>query len=74
VGNISPRVAENDLRALVEPFGTVHNISVVKDPAATASCGFAFVEMTDERAAKRAIAELDGKSIDGRRLNVRLGF
>ena len=39
-----------------------------------ASCAFAFVEMTDERAAARAIAELNGISIDGRCLKVRLGF
>jgi len=73
VENMSPRVTESDLRLIVEPFGTVLNISVVNH-AVDASCGFAFVEMTDEGSAKRAIAELNGKSIDGLSLNVRLGF
>ncbi|HXW14419.1 MAG TPA: RNA-binding protein [Terriglobia bacterium] len=37
-------------------------------------CGYAFVEMVDESAAKLAIAELNGKTIHGRCLTVRLGF
>jgi len=74
VGNMSPELTEGDLRLMVEPFGTVHNIKVMTVHAIGASCGFAFVKMTDERSAKRAIAELNGKSIDGRCLNVRLGF
>jgi RNA recognition motif-containing protein len=52
----------------------VQDINVVKVHAIDASCGFAFVEMTNEVSAKRAIAELNGKSINGRCLNVRLGF
>ena len=74
VGNMSPRITESELRAMVEPFGTVQSINMLKAHAIGASCGFAFVEMTDEGAAARAIAELNGKSIDGRCLNVRLGF
>jgi RNA recognition motif-containing protein len=74
VGNMSPHLTESDLRVMVEPFGTVQNINVVAVHAIDASCGFAFVEMTDEHDAKRAIAELNGKSIDGRCLSVRLGF
>ncbi len=74
VGNMSPRITESELRAMVEPFGTVQNVTVMKAHTIDASCGFAFVDMTDERAAARAIAELDGKSIDGRCLRVRLGF
>jgi RNA recognition motif-containing protein len=73
VGNISPRVAENDLRSMVEPFGTVLNINVVKQ-GLEANCRFAFVEMANKYSANRAIAELNGKSIDGRCLSVRLGF
>jgi RNA recognition motif-containing protein len=74
VGNMSTDLKECDLRVMVEPFGTVQNIDLIKVHALGASCGFAFVEMKDEHSAKRAIAELNGKSIDGRCLNVRLGF
>jgi RNA recognition motif-containing protein len=34
------------------------------------SRGFAFVEMPDDEAAKKAIQELDGASVDGRTIGV----
>jgi RNA recognition motif-containing protein len=66
VGNMSPRITECELRAMVEPFGPVKDVNLREAHAIGVSCGFAFVEMTDETAAARAIAELNGKSIDGR--------
>lgn len=74
VGNLSPRITECELRAMVEPFGTVLSINMGKVHSVGVSCGFGFVEMTNGGAAARAIAELNGKSIDGRCLRVRLGF
>jgi RNA recognition motif-containing protein len=74
VGNMSPRITESELRAMVEPFGTVQNVTMMKAHTIDASCGFGFVDMTNQGAAARAIAELNGKSIDGRCLKVRLGF
>ena len=74
VGNMSPQISERDLRAMIEAFGDVRNISVMKTPAMDASCGYALVEMSDEIAAARTIAALNGKSIAGRCLKVRLGF
>ena len=74
VGNMSLRITEIELRAMLKPFGTVLSINIWKVRAIDVSCGFAFMEMTDEGAAARAIAELNGKSIDGRCLKVRLGF
>jgi RNA recognition motif-containing protein len=72
VGNMSSRITESELRAMVESFGTVKNFSLVKAHAIGDSCSFAFFEMTDDYAVARAIAELNGKSIDGRCLRVRL--
>lgn len=74
VGNLSTRISESELRELLEPFGPVKNVSVRQAHSIGASSGFAFVEMTDERTAARVIAELNGKSIDGRCLKVRIGF
>jgi RNA recognition motif-containing protein len=74
VGNMSPRITEGELRAIVEPFGLIRNVNMQRAYAIDASCAFAFVEMTDERAAARAIVGLNGKSVDGRCLKVRLGF
>ena len=72
VGNMSSQITESELRAIVESFGTVKNFSLVKAHAIGDSCGFAFFEMTDEGAVARAIAELNGKSLAGRCLRVRL--
>jgi len=72
VGNMSPHLTEDDVRVMVESFGNVESINVVRGQALDGACGFAFVKMTDERAAQRAIAELSGKSIKGRCLNVRV--
>jgi len=74
VGNLSTRITESELRAMVEAFGPVKDVKMRKARSIGASCAFAFVEMIDKGAAARAIAELDGKSIDGRCLKLRIGF
>lgn len=72
VGNMSAGITEKKLRAMMEPFGTVKDVSIVKGHAMDVSS--AFVEMTDEDAAARAIAEVNGKTIDGRCLRLRHNF
>jgi RNA recognition motif-containing protein len=74
VGNMSPQISESDLKTLVGRFGTVTNVYLVKVATTGQSRGFAFVEMNDQRAATRAIQELNGTEIGGRNLKVRLGF
>lgn len=74
VANMNPRISKRKLRAMVEPFGTVKTLDMVKVHAIGYSSAFAVVEMTEETTATRAIAELDGTSIDGRCIRVRHGF
>lgn len=74
VGNMHPHLTEGDLRKMVEPFGTVKKVDMMKVHVPGSSCGFAFVEMCEGVAAARAIAELNGKSIDGRCLRIKPGF
>ena len=71
VGNLNYRVRENDLKAMMEQFGTVDSVKVVKDRETGRSKGFAFVEMQDDADAKRAINELNEKDFDGRRMVVK---
>jgi RNA recognition motif-containing protein len=40
------------------------------DKMTNQSRGFGFIEMSDDEASKKAIAELDGASIDGRTIKV----
>jgi RNA recognition motif-containing protein len=43
---------------------------VITDKFTNRSRGFGFVEMADEAAAQKAIAELDGATVDGRAIKV----
>ncbi len=59
---------------MLEPFGVVESVRMMKGRATDLSVACGFVDMLDERAALRAIMGLNGKKIDGRQLKVRLGF
>ncbi len=71
VGNLNSQMSDSELRAIVEPFGTVTSVHVVRDDLTGQSRGYAFVEMSEGGRAARAVAELNGKRIDGHRLVVR---
>jgi cold-inducible RNA-binding protein len=62
--------AEN-LEELFKPFGRVTSSTVVADQITRRSKGFGFVEFESADDAKKAIAELNGHSIEGRSLLVR---
>ena len=70
VGNMSFQTTEDDLRALFEPFGQITRVHVATDRETGRARGFAFVEMTNDDEAAKAIAALDGKEIGGRNLKV----
>jgi RNA recognition motif-containing protein len=70
VGNLDFGATEDAVRALFEPFGAVERVSIMTDRDTGRSRGFAFVEMTNEEEADRAIAALNGKSLGGRALNI----
>jgi RNA recognition motif-containing protein len=70
VGNLSFQTTQGDLNALFEPFGEIARIELMTDRDTGRSRGFAFVEMSSEESAAKAIAGLNGKEVDGRALNV----
>jgi RNA recognition motif-containing protein len=70
VGNLSFSVGEAELRQLFEQKGAVEAVTVMRDTGTGRSRGFAFVEMASDEAAQKAIAELNGYSVDGRNLTV----
>jgi len=70
VGNLSRDVAEDDLQQAFEAFGQVETAKVIKDRFSGESRGFGFVEMPSKKEALAAIAELNGKEIKGRAVNV----
>jgi RNA recognition motif-containing protein len=70
VGNLPYQTTESDLQTLFEAAGQVSTVTIVRDRATGQARGFAFVEMTDAEGARRAIAELDRREVDGRSLSV----
>ena len=70
VGNLSFHTSEEQLRELFTPYGQIDGVSLVTDRSTGQSRGFGFVEVADNAAADRAIAELNGRDVDGRNLTV----
>lgn len=58
------------LTSLFSQYGEVVSATVIKDRFTEQSKGFGFVEMSDEAAAEAAIAALNGKDLEGRRVRV----
>ena len=70
VGNLDFSVREEAIRALFETYGAVERVSIMTDRETGRSRGFAFVEMTNEGEAERAISALNGTDMSGRAFNV----
>ena len=70
VGNLAYGVSSSDLEQMFEPYGTVQSAQVIVDRDTGRSKGFGFVEMASDQEAQAAIAELNGKQVDGRALTV----
>lgn len=70
VSNLNFNVRDEDLKAFFTPYGEVTSARVINDRATGQSRGFGFVEMSDENAARKAMAELNEASVDGRNIKV----
>jgi RNA recognition motif-containing protein len=62
---------ETRLRALVEPFGAVEEVRLVRDKLTGKSKGFAFVQLDSREAMQAAVKVLDGVAENGRTLTAR---
>jgi RNA recognition motif-containing protein len=70
VSNLSFNVQDEDLRDFFAPYGEVTSAKVINDRETGNSRGFGFVEMSDDASSKKAIAELDGATVEGRTIKV----
>jgi cold-inducible RNA-binding protein len=55
---------------MFEGYGSVDYVRIVKDRITGAPRGFAFVEMNADAEGIRAMAELNGREIDGQKVTV----
>ena len=72
VGNVEYSATEDDLRRLFTQAGEVQSIRVIKDRDTGRSKGFAFVEMSTQAEAEKAISLFNGFSFHNRLLTVNL--
>src|SRR5204862_6298288 len=70
VGNFPYETGEAELQDLFARAGTVDTVKVMRDMATGRARGFAFVEMSTEDEAQKAIAELNEYQLGGRSLSV----
>ena len=71
VGNLSKKVAKEDLQIKFEKFGTVSLIKFKKDLFSGESKGYAFVVMPILTEANKAIEKMNGKKMKGQSLIVK---
>lgn len=70
VGNLAFATSSQELQELFAQAGTVTSASVIEDRDTGRSRGFGFVEMSSKEEGEAAIAQLNGKEMNGRALNV----
>jgi RNA recognition motif-containing protein len=70
VSNLGFNVQDEDLKEFFAPYGEVTSAKIINYRESGKSRGFGFVEMSDDEAAKKAIAELDGATVEGRAIKV----
>src|SRR5258705_5349223 len=70
VRNLAFATLSQDLQELFASAGTVESASVVEDRDTGRSRGFGFVEMSSKEEGEAAIAQFNGKEVNGRALNV----
>jgi RNA recognition motif-containing protein len=72
VGNVSFDVTENDLQDAFAAHGTVMEANLMTDRMTGKPRGFAFITMSTEEEAQKAIQAMNGADLGGRALTVNL--
>eukprot|EP01125_Pyxidicula_operculata_P012684 TRINITY_DN417_c0_g1_i1.p2 TRINITY_DN417_c0_g1~~TRINITY_DN417_c0_g1_i1.p2 ORF type:complete len:209 (+),score=60.19 TRINITY_DN417_c0_g1_i1:950-1576(+) len=72
VGSLHANISEKDIENIFSEFGEVQTVEVHRDTQTGISKGFAFVQYKDPEAAKRALAQVNGRELIGRPIKVGL--
>lgn len=72
VGNLAYATTEDDLRTLFAQAGSVASVALIKDRDTGQSKGFAFVEMSTQVEAQKAISMFNAYTLNTRELTVNL--
>ncbi len=72
VGGLSYSTTSETLREYFAQCGTVESAAVITDRFSGQSRGFGFIEMATTEEAQRAISQLNGTDLDGRKITVNM--
>jgi RNA recognition motif-containing protein len=72
VGNLSYDTTEEGLRTLLSQAGTVASVDMIKDRDTGSPKGFAFVVMSSQAEAEKAISMFNEKDLDNRIIKVNI--
>ncbi len=72
VGNLSYNTTEDTLRTAFAQSGTVVSVDMIKDRDSGRMKGFAFVTMSTQEEAERAIKDMNEKMLDERAIKVNI--
>ena len=72
VANLPPEISDEQLAEAFDAFGIVLSATVAHDPETGKRLRYGFVDIATERAAKLAVASMNGAAIDGYNLDVRI--
>jgi RNA recognition motif-containing protein len=70
VGNLAKSTTQEEITALFAQEGEVTSVDLIKDRASGLSKGFAFVTMTSQESADKAISKYNAYSLAGHALKV----
>ncbi|XP_031664987.1 nucleolysin TIA-1 isoform X4 [Oncorhynchus kisutch] len=68
VGDLSPEITTDDIKAAFAPFGRISDARVVKDMATGKSKGYGFVSFFNKWDAENAIQQMGGQWLGGRQI------
>jgi RNA recognition motif-containing protein len=72
VGNLPTNFTDEQLAETFDPYGMVLSAAIARDPNTGARLRYGFVDIATEKAAKAAIAGLNGTQVDGSKLSVQM--
>jgi RNA recognition motif-containing protein len=70
VGNLAKSTTQEEITALFAQEGELTSVDLIKDRDSGQSKGFAFVTMTSQEAANKAISKYNGYTLAGKDLKV----
>lgn len=73
IGNLAPQTTEEEVAALLAPYGTPHSISVQREPPENPTRAYALVTLTSPEATRAALAAfVGGRALNGHVLTARI--